>query len=393
MSHRRGRHQNRKGNPSRDDDDPFRYGSGRGSHQAKMLGQNFDFAGFIPLVKSVYIYMAARDYHLERRLPFCVFQHAMTEILTARMLEVARHRCYAKYYYEDFFIPLPIYLYIQGIGKTMMPDGTQIYWNLPEAATPQRRIKGEKPCRSGTFGIPTAANHNAYECYISPYITSEYIKRQALVTDETEDLNWNPFPNGWLPAECEVNENLLGYHPLEKLHIEGIRKCSGCTFVDSDDTGGILCHSRGAMLTSSIVVGNSGVKCVKAVFEHTENIAAFLFKEYEEKENLKAVLWEEPSTMYAPCALSAINVNQGSYFGYKRKRNAAAPGAFALCNGKLIDGWLETINDNFEYKGLFGLSKYGYNHMQGLSSADHHYGQSWLLDVSSWIYFHMKNIN
>jgi len=50
--------------------------------------------------------------------------------------------------------------------------------------------------------------------------------------------------------------------------------------------------------------------------------------------------------------------NRSERLVYKRKRNKEAPGAFALCNGQLIDGWLETINDNFECTGSFGLWKF-----------------------------------
>jgi hypothetical protein len=34
--------------------------------------------------------------------------------------------------------------------------------------------------------------------------------------------DWNPFPDAWVPAEYEANENLLGYHRPHQLHQEAV---------------------------------------------------------------------------------------------------------------------------------------------------------------------------
>jgi len=334
-----------------------------GSQPTYMCGQNFDFAGFIPLVREVYHFMERDFCYLRRQLPFCVFQHAMTEALLVHMLQAKR--CQVPGFHDlgylpsfSWKIPLPIYEYIVGIGAQKTVCGQEVHWNWPDAAVPQKAIEGPIPCRSGTFGIPTAANHNAYECYISPYITSEYVKQQAKVTEDTKNFDWDPFPTGWLPANCEVNENLLGYRRLEHFQLEAANICLDCKFKDSGVLG-LLCHSSYAISKSSSVLDRLvNIKSVQMRFEVKRNNAAFIISEFREREGSEIILWREPSTKCSPFSFDENAHNRSERLVYKRKRNKEAPGAFALCNGQLIDGWLETINDNFECTGSFGLWKF-----------------------------------
>lgn len=112
-----------------------------------------------------------------------------------------------------------VYEYIQGIGKTLSPTGESVRVNLPEAATPQPPANN---IESGSFGPVTANNHNAYECYFSPYISKKLIQR-TLVANEfgraaANYLDWNPFPEGTFPCGSTPTANLLGYYRPQILH-------------------------------------------------------------------------------------------------------------------------------------------------------------------------------
>ncbi|XP_055845564.1 uncharacterized protein LOC129911716 [Episyrphus balteatus] len=360
----------------------------RGSHQTKRYSHNFDFAGFTPLIRNVYFKLTHENYKLERQLPYCIYQHVMTELLNAYLLYLGR--LYSKRIRSNPLdsiganlcnIPEPIYDYICGIGTNIAKSGTEVDWNLPDIAIPQPSFKGDDddssrlPCRSGTFGPVNATSHNVYECYFSPYITSEYVIRSGSLGDESTEYEWSPFPSGWTPENCIPTENLLGYKPIRPMHFDSIQKCKNCDFDDSDTIRGLLCHSDYAMMLCSGVLGRmTSIKIVKAQFKHRPNSAAFIFKETCENEGTELVLWNQPARLCSPFAFDKFASNQAIYYAFKRKRTEDAPGTCFVCqeDGSAPIGWLETRNDNFLCTGEFGIqNSMGTTNKESLQECDH----------------------
>lgn len=125
--------------------------------------------------------MAIEDQRLPRDLPFCIFQHATTEFLVSFQLYQAKYVLkvpdlqtmidpLAAISAEEYNIPSLIYDYICGFCPTITPGGDKVFWNLPTCAI-QKSItaSGTHILRTDTSGPVTAANHNVYECYVSPY--------------------------------------------------------------------------------------------------------------------------------------------------------------------------------------------------------------------------------
>ena len=157
--------------------------------------------------------MTRENYKLERELPYCIYQHVMTELLNAYLLHLGAMNTHSNPLVSIGAnlcnIPEPIYDYICGIGTNIAKSGIEVHWNLQDIAIPQPSFKGDDdpsrlPCRSGTFGPVNATSHNVYECYFSPYITSEYVIRSGSLGDESTEYEWSPFPCGWAP-ELYIN--------------------------------------------------------------------------------------------------------------------------------------------------------------------------------------------
>jgi len=365
-------------------DEPLYSGNGRGSKPVKKtLGQNMDLAGFSPLVRQVYDRMAVEDPQLSRKLPFAIFQHAMVEFLVAYQLHQAKYVLkipslqsamdpLAAISAADYNIPTPIFDYICGIGPSMTPTGDKVYWNLPDAAIPAKTTNEHNhELRPGSFGPITAANHNVYECYFSPYITSEYIRRTAAHPASSRRYDWNPLPAGWFPQTGIPNENLLGYREIERLHPDAIRKCNECDFDISDTMTGMLCHSAYAMnLTSGVIGTTNNIKVTKADFKPRDNSSAFIYKERDGESDLLAVLWDEPSTLKSPFQFSASASNRANYCAYKRKRTDGIPGTCYTTAGNPPNGWLATINSNFNIAPAFALQR-GFRDRESIRANDH----------------------
>lgn len=365
-------------------DEPLYSGNNRGSKPVKKtLAQNFDYAGFIPLVRQTYDRMAIEDQQISRKLPYAIFQHAMVEFLVAHQLQQAKYVLksptlqnsmdpLAVISANEFNIPVPIFDYICGLGPTITPSGDKVYWNIPECAIPSvTRTFNHHTVRSGSFGPINAQNHNVYECYISPYITSEYIVKTGEVNSQTRSLEWNPLPAGWFPTNGIANENLLGYRSLQRLHPDGMRKCIECDFYNSDDVAGMLCHSAYVMtLTSGYLGSLSTIKVTKADFTTKDNSAAFIFKERCGESDALAVLWDEPATLKSPFAFSAAASNRANYSAFKRKRDPDIPGTCYTVAGTPPVEWLPTINNNFLVNAPFSLQR-GFRDRPSLRSNDH----------------------
>uniref|UniRef100_A0A1B0FG57 Uncharacterized protein n=1 Tax=Glossina morsitans morsitans TaxID=37546 RepID=A0A1B0FG57_GLOMM len=359
-------------------DEPLYTGNNRGSKPVKKtLAQNLECSGFIPLICQVYDRIAVEDQRIPRNLPYPIFQHAMCEFLVAFQLHQAKYVLkvpalqtimdpLAAISAEEYNIPIPIFEYICGFSPTITPTGDKVYWNLPSVAIPKaEEVHNNRTFRSGSFGPITAENHNVYECYISPYITSQYVIDTASHPPNSRRYEWAPLLAGWFPANGVPNENLLGYQPIQRLHPDAIRKCNECTFDDGDSITGRLCHSAYAMnLTSGVLGTLPTIKCTKALFKPKDNAASFVYKERINEEYPAAILWDEPATLKSPFAFSSSTANRANYSAYKRKRDETAIGAFYLVAGEPPDNWDDSRNHNFALQR-------GFRDRDSLRSNDH----------------------
>uniref|UniRef100_T1HU43 Uncharacterized protein n=1 Tax=Rhodnius prolixus TaxID=13249 RepID=T1HU43_RHOPR len=141
---------------------------------------------------------------------------------------------------QDLYIPDVIRDALSGLATIITPTGDKVYMNLPTAAIPQGFIPALQPegdvvaidaVDSGSFGIPTAENHNAYESYLSPYITKRYIDAVVLANGPGGVPGpWAPFSPNQIPIGSVPNENLLGFYPTQRIHAESVAVLSRYRF-------------------------------------------------------------------------------------------------------------------------------------------------------------------
>nr|AWY11053.1 orf1 [Galbut virus] len=328
-----------------------------------LFGHNLDYSGYVALIREFYINTTALNPRLPRELPFCMFQHAMFGALHARLVQIQ--------YYEnsdplvqnfpnsvevfggkDYQIPKIIAEYLDSLTTGLTPTGEKIKINFPELSLPQGPVN-EDPLRaaapSGTFGIPTALNHNVYECYPSPFISRRLIERTLEVNRTTKDFgDWDPFPSGWLPRNSLVNGNLLGYYRPEQLQPDALSRLAECTFADDSTFLGRIAYSPSCVENTMLHLSRiKGIELVNFQFTGKTSTALFAFKE-----NMQPVDNDIPiSTLTAPIRspyqLGAPLVNKAHFFGFKRKRSPKSAGVFVTVGGTPPDEWVNTRNYNF----------------------------------------------
>ena len=89
---------------------------------------------------------------------------------------------------------------------------------------------------SGTFGIITAQSHNSYECYVSPYITSQLVIATRDQNNQHQFGPWEPLPANMIPNGAIPTENLLGYRAnVERLNPEGLNALLNVEFPNGQD--------------------------------------------------------------------------------------------------------------------------------------------------------------
>lgn len=173
-----------------------------------------------------------------RSTPYCLWQHAYTELLNASILQQAKKEGdpsmaflndpIAEATLYNMNVPIPIHKYIEGATKAMSPLGELVHVNRPAANIPCGKIPAAANAaaiESGSFGPLNDNTHNAYECYVAPYITRKLIEhtltcntahclgnnQEKKVFHNRFKVPWNPFPAGTFPAAGIPNKNLLGY--------------------------------------------------------------------------------------------------------------------------------------------------------------------------------------
>lgn len=186
-----------------------------------VYSQNFEFSGFIPLINETYEKMRGVDPRLHDRLPLSIFSHAMITHLNLEILEVARKagqnvlnlRTDAREILPDYqVLPQSIVDYISHVTDVVTQDGKEVRLNLPEIAIPQAPlvVNNVEVMPSGSFGPLNAQTHNAYECYISPLVSSNRV-----LASQRDDEDYEPIPQGQIAGNLVPNRNLLGFEPID----------------------------------------------------------------------------------------------------------------------------------------------------------------------------------
>lgn len=362
-------------------------GVGMGSTPNRLqAGQNLDFAGYPQVVKETYELYCSQDPGLGRTMPYCMWQHVFAELLTAAILSGLKKTSDPRMafhsdplqagQFSEVYVPLPIAEYIKGVTDTLTPAGEMIAVNLPVTAFPQPPIparNGFAAIGSGSFGVANAARHNAYECYMSPYITRRLIERTLEVNEAVLSNNptnvqrlayaarfgaWNPLPNGYSPAGAMPTLNLLGYDEPVRLRPETINIVKKCQFENSSTILGRLAHCAEAVsAVSSVVQKQKKIKCLQ--FNNVKTVptpATLVVKLRTIAQSSKQFLGKPPATLKSPYSFGASVANKAHIFGYKRIRSESAPGLCYLTGVNPIDGWIATRNDNYEMTGEFGAA-------------------------------------
>lgn len=88
-------------------------------------------------------------------MPYAIFQHSMTELLNAHLIDIPRAKGDPRFAYgpeastivgADFLnIPAPITAYFSIVANTITAGGDRLLLNLPEAGTPQGPINVQPP--------------------------------------------------------------------------------------------------------------------------------------------------------------------------------------------------------------------------------------------------------
>lgn len=326
-----------------------------------IYSQNLDFSGFPLLCEVVYRELKQTNPRIKREMPFCAFLHAMTSCINAWLFRtVTDLNCEDRYADErdamsliplEMLIPQPIAEYLAMINTVVTPSGDTIRVNIPDQALPQHGIDALPP---GSFGHVTAETHNAYECYVSPLVTRNY-----LVASREGVRAYQPLPDGSFPAGSVPNGNLLGFYPPEALTPEGRAALGTYDFPESDDMAGRL-QVVPALLQE---VSNTLSRCSRdfkiVKFHDTQRRpvqTGLIFSKAVAVAGHAntAVLSKTVSNVHGPYAFGNTTATQAVLFALKRERNNHGRGlCYTLDNNAAPAGWTATMNNNFNMVGEF----------------------------------------
>lgn len=218
--------------------------------------QNFEFSGFIPLLSETYEKLQGIDPRLHERLPQSMFYHAMYTHLNLDILETARSagqnvlnlRTDAREILPDYqVIPQPVADYISHATSVITQDGREVKLNLPPVAIPQGPIveNNIEISPSGSFGVLNADTHNAYECYISPLVTSNRVTASM-----QNQADYAPLPPDIIAGNLVPNRNLLGFEAIDIQNAGTTARLAGINFPNDNTLEG--CYRYSALLQNRV---------------------------------------------------------------------------------------------------------------------------------------------
>lgn len=340
-----------------------------GQAVASVNSHNYDFAMMPCLLHEMHNMLIARETTLTRTLPYCVLQHYFATILNAVLikrviLQNADNRFAAEVdpfdtiHADNLYIPTPFISYLNGFGVNLLQSGDRVYPNLPSAGTPRmKRRVANNDIPSGTFNFANANSHNAYECYMSPYVTKSLIEQTLAVYGGENAEAWMPLPAALVPPLSIATPNLLGYEIPEIISGETANILQRFEFCNENTMAGRLCYSDELMNHVSGILHERSDKfrMVRGIpSESSINPAAFIYTDIEVDVANTQLLANTHGTTCSSEAFGASASNMANYFSYHRKRSNGAPG-YCLINadGTPIAGWQATINSNYNMTGNF----------------------------------------
>jgi len=160
---------------------------------------NLDFSGFTQIMESTYQRMSEVDSKVRRRMPFCLFQHYNVEIDLARKngdrTFLREPEAYKITGLDTLPIPGPIATYLSVVTNIVTSANDRLQVNLPQGGTLQCPIVAPFAMPSGSFGGCGANNHDAFECYWSPYISRRMIEQTIVANDAAQNFQpWQAVP-------------------------------------------------------------------------------------------------------------------------------------------------------------------------------------------------------
>lgn len=347
-------------------------GQARGGRAVAFVNShNFSYSAFPNLVREMHTLLTSNETTLARALPYCVFQHYLATILNATIIKRSIVSNVEQRFTQEvdpfevisadrMWVPVPFQEYLNGIGPSLTASGDKVYLNLPTQGVPRLAVDiNDVHVTSGSFGTCNAENHNAYEDYVSPLVTSNLVIRTLAASVDHNYNAWDPIP-GLSPAEGVATPNLLGYELPERIRSETANILQRFRFADSATMAGRLRHSPELMEhVSSILLGRSdkfnvtrGISADPGV-----NTAAFIVSEVQIDLASTEPLAVRHGTLSDHEQFSASSANMATLFTYKRRRNNDAPGHCFLAGNAVIDGWDATINSNFDmtFQPTYGI--------------------------------------
>lgn len=316
---------------------------------------NLEYSGFVTLVEESYRSLSTADSRLTRQLTLGSFLHVMTEYLWTRIYILQRafqkspiggeefdfERLISLVHPETALMPQEIHEYLRGLGEYR--DGYGNTWrpHLPAPATLRHRTAATP---GGTFAPLAAANHNIYECYISPFIT-----RSRVEAELAQAAAFDPAVPGRQP-DTFPSIDLLGWVPaVQAAHPDARARIADITWA-MDNVGSRLQHSQALQDVVQNVLSTleDKRKIATGIPDSIEGSTALLgFVMSEDPDGL--ALRRSQITVQSISRMTPSEIGQMALFTYRRKRSEDRPGfCYTRANGEAIAGWLATRDYNFE---------------------------------------------
>lgn len=336
---------------------------------------NLEFSTFPILAHEMYDLMIAKDQRLRRAMPFCIWQHYLCEILNATIIDrVVKQNGDERFAYEvhpfdvldiqNLLIPSPFIDYINGITSSITQAGSRVKFNLPDAGVPQHTIDEDDNAQhpvdeipSGSFGYCTADSHNAYECYVSPYITRKLVERTLLAYDDRALRGpWNPLPDGAFPMGTVATRNLLGYEEPEVVQADAVNSLRHLDFVNADSMRGRLSHSAELVNKVNTVLArlSDSFDFKTGITDPTVSPSIFIYTTTTTPTANNIRLSNIYGPLYSPETFGSSASSISHFFSYKRIRAVRAYGhCYATPANAAPPNWNESTNRNVEMVGTF----------------------------------------
>jgi hypothetical protein len=333
---------------------------------------NLDEASIPLILDEVYNEMEAVEPRLRRQLPFAMFQHHVCVALRAYSLELSaqtgvRHlpeleRPLELIASSEYLLPDIISEAIEQIASTITSNGDEVLYNLPPIAVPQGTVPAVAAIppavalpavESGSFGRIAANDHNKYECYMSPLVTSKLVT-QTLAANQAPAFAaaWNPLPAGAFPGGAIPNSNLLGYRLIERVNLEGLNRLSGLVFPNDDTMAGRLRFSSELANRVNATLNGMKEKIKISPFQPKFSTAPSATQIVRTITPVAAGNNISIATVeaYGPSAFSSSQSARAYLLAVKRERTAVAQG---FCYDPAPAAWGVSINANFAMAAPF----------------------------------------